>query len=182
MMKKLSLIFALALSSLFFACNDRVEEVKEPVCTPDTVRIVDTVYLAPKVKAAKVHRIFKKKKAIKPLFVDTLAIIEKYKAGLKPVEVVREVPVHDTVVVKTVIYAEKKTLTIKEVQVEAPKTRQFFGGFGTTINNNVFNSIYLGGLYKTKRDEILKLDVGIENNGEGQFYPFIGTGIYIKIK
>lgn len=66
--------------------------------------------------------------------------------------------------------------------VEEKKKGGWFVGAGTTINKNVFNSIYGGVLRETKQNEILKLDAGFENNGKGQFFPFVGAGIYFKVK
>lgn len=183
-MKKLIVILSIFTATFMLACNSDSTETNPQVtqseeCKPDTIIVHDTVQVPIKPIAIKKHKPVKAVKKIAALpKVDTLAIIEKYKASLKPVEVA----VHDTVliVVKTSSFVERKVLELKEVP--APAKRNFYAGFGTTINRNVFNSIYVGGLYKTKKNEILKLDVGIENNGSGRFYPFVGTGVYFPIK
>ena len=179
-MKKLIVILSIFTATFMLACNSSNEDAVQVTplqdCKPDTIVVHDTVQVLP-VLTKKKHKTKATKKVLSPA-VDTLAIIEKYKASLKPVEVA----VHDTVliVVKTSSFVERKVLELKEVP--APAKRNFYAGFGTTINRNVFGSIYVGGLYKTKKNEILKLDVGIENNGSGRFYPFVGTGIYFPIK
>lgn len=183
-MKKLIVILSIFTAMFMLACNSSNEDTVQVTplqdCKPDTVIVHDTVQVLPTLTKKK-HVNNNKTKVTKKVLsstVDTLAIIEKYKASLKPVEIA----VHDTVliVVKTNSFVERKVLELKEVP--APAKRNFYAGFGTTINRNVFGSIYLGGLYKTKKNEILKLDVGIENNGSGRFYPFVGTGIYFPIK
>lgn len=184
-MKKLALFLSIITATFMLACNSSSSEEIAQVtpsqeCKPDTVIVHDTVQVLPtltKKKHVNNNKTKVTKKVLSPI-VDTLAIIEKYKASLKPVEVT----VHDTVliIVKANSFFERRTL--KVVEIPAPVKRNFYAGFGTTINRNVFGSIYAGGLYRTKRDEIIKLDVGFENNGHGQFYPFVGTGIYFKIK
>lgn len=182
-MKKLALFLSIITATFMLACNSSNEDVVQVTplqdCKPDTVIVHDTVQVLPTLTKKKhVNNKTKVTKKVLSPIVDTLAIIEKYKASLKPVEVA----VHDTVliIVKANSFFERRTL--KVVEIPAPVKRNFYAGFGTTINRNVFGSIYVGGLYRTKRDEIIKLDVGFENNGHGQFYPFVGTGIYFKIK
>lgn len=189
-MKKLAIILSIFTAMFMLACNSDSTEAKVQVtptqeCKPDSVIVHDTIYVPTPIKS--VHHKKKAnspKKAISSIkVVDTLAIIEKYKASLKK-EDASSITIIDST--KYNLYISKKW-SFTQVYVfpqikKAEATRNFYAGFGTSINRNVFNSIYVGGLYKTKRDEILKLDVGFANNGNGQFYPFIGTGIYFKVK
>ena len=185
-MKKLAIILSIFTAMFMLACNSDSTEAKVQVtpseeCKPDTVKIYDTVYIKPApVKAKRIKRAGVKRQLIT---VDTLAIIENYKKSLKTQDSPSITVIDST---KYNLYISKKW-SFTQIYVfpqikKTEATRNFYAGFGTSINRNVFNSIYVGGLYKTKRDEILKLDVGFANDGNGQFYPFVGTGIYFKIK
>lgn len=184
-MKKTTLILFLTISALLSACNEEpkatVIPVKQEECKHDTIIVHDTVYFKPELVKKKLVNKPKatKKSSIK---IDTLAIIENYKATLKSEGITKAL---DSVTYNVYMFKKWNLNTNVYVFPEIKKNqskRGFYAGFGTTINQNVFNSIYVGGLYKTKRDEIIKLDVGFANDGSGNFQPFIGTGIYFKIK
>jgi hypothetical protein len=70
-----------------------------------------------------------------------------------------------------------KTITIKE-----PPKRQLYAGIGTEFNRlNFIDNVSAGLVYKTKRDRLYQISIGMSNQG-GVIGPFIGGGIYWKIK
>lgn len=65
---------------------------------------------------------------------------------------------------------------------ELPKT-QVFVGLNTNLDRvNTINSVGAGLLIKTKRDKLYQLNAGLSSNGINQNIPYIGGGLYWKIK
>jgi hypothetical protein len=44
------------------------------------------------------------------------------------------------------------------------------------------NSVGVGAIFKTKRDRIFQLNTGIANSITGETQPYVGGGIYWKLK
>ncbi len=65
---------------------------------------------------------------------------------------------------------------------ELPKT-QVFVGLNTNIDRvNTINSVGGGVILKTKRDKLYQINAGLSNNINGQSIPYLGGGLYWKIK
>jgi len=66
---------------------------------------------------------------------------------------------------------------------QKPKTREWYIGMGTSVNNSGFNSLYGSTLIKNKRNEIFQLNMGISNMSPlGDYRPFIGASAHFNIK
>jgi hypothetical protein len=74
------------------------------------------------------------------------------------------------------------TVLDTKIVKELPKN-QLYLGLNTNFDRaNVVNSVGAGVILKTKRDRIFQLNTGIANSITGETQPFIGGGIYWKIK
>lgn len=63
------------------------------------------------------------------------------------------------------------------------KTREWFIGGGTSINQYGFNSLYGSASIKNKKNEIFQLNIGLSNQSPlGDYRPFIGASAHFKIK
>jgi hypothetical protein len=69
---------------------------------------------------------------------------------------------------------------------EEPKNKFYYGFDFSTNRQDFVNSIGLGMMMKTKSDKIYRLDLGLNNrviNGTtGKLSPYLGGGVYWKIK
>jgi len=74
------------------------------------------------------------------------------------------------------------TVLDTKIVKELPKN-QLYLGLNTNFDRaNVVNSVGAGVILKTKRDRIFQLNTGIANSITGETQPFIGGGIYWKIR
>jgi hypothetical protein len=74
------------------------------------------------------------------------------------------------------------TVLDTKIVKELPKN-QLYLGLNTNFDRaNVVNSVGAGVILKTKRDRIYQLNTGIANSITGETQPFIGGGIYWKIR
>jgi hypothetical protein len=127
---------------------------------------------------------------------DTIQVEVPYETITEvPYEIINEVEklvtIHDTIKIENRV--EVPVNVIKEVQkiveVERPKTNNWYVGFGYDFGNNPFFSGTSTRLvYKTKSDNMFGFEVGIRNNitnfdtMDGRLTPYIGGTMYIKIK
>jgi len=81
---------------------------------------------------------------------------------------------------------KERTITDTKIVKELPKNQVYVGVNGAFDKVNFGNSIGTGVLLKTKKDKIYQLNIGISNqqsaNGNNQIVPYIGGGVYWKIK
>lgn len=81
---------------------------------------------------------------------------------------------------------KEKTITDTKIVKELPKNQVYLGVNGSLDKVNFGNSIGGGVLLKTKKDKIYQLNLGISNQqstgGNNQIVPYIGGGVYWKIK
>ena len=74
------------------------------------------------------------------------------------------------------------TILDTKIVKELPKN-QIYVGLSTNFDQlNLINSVGAGVILKTKRDKIYQLNTGVANSITGETQPFIGGGIYWKIK
>lgn len=74
------------------------------------------------------------------------------------------------------------TILDTKIVKELPKN-QVYVGLNTNFDQlNLINSVGAGVILKTKRDRIYQLNTGVANSITGETQPFIGGGIYWKIK
>jgi len=84
--------------------------------------------------------------------------------------------------------AKVKQREIKETMIvkELPKTQVYYGFTGGFNKTDVVSNVGTGLLIKTKKDKIYQLGIGVANKvadgSNGKLTPFIGGGIYWKIK
>jgi hypothetical protein len=81
---------------------------------------------------------------------------------------------------------KERTITDTKIVKELPKNQVYVGVNGALDKVNFGNSIGGGVLLKTKTDKIYQLNLGISNQqsttGKNQIVPYLGGGVYWKIK
>jgi hypothetical protein len=74
------------------------------------------------------------------------------------------------------------TILDTKIVKELPKN-QLYLGLNTNFDKaNVINSVGVGVILKTKRDRIYQLNTGLSNSITGETQPYLGGGMYWKIK
>jgi hypothetical protein len=74
------------------------------------------------------------------------------------------------------------TVLDTKIVKELPKN-QLYLGLNTNFDKaNVINSVGVGAILKTKRDRIYQLNSGVSNSITGETQPYVGGGLYWKIK
>jgi hypothetical protein len=74
------------------------------------------------------------------------------------------------------------TILDTKIVKELPKN-QLYLGLNTNFDKaNVINSVGVGVILKTKRDRIYQLNSGVSNSITGETQPYVGGGLYWKIK
>ena len=81
---------------------------------------------------------------------------------------------------------KERTITDTKIVKELPKNQVYVGINGALDKVNFGNSIGTGVILKTKTDKLYQLNLGISNqqstNGGNQVVPYIGGGVYWKIR
>lgn len=173
---------------------------------PIIEREIDTVYQDVKVEVPKYVPKWRTKvetvevhDSIPPKPVDTVAILADYYAKYKTVDTLM-LPYPDSVkktfgygVVTDVISQNQiiersidwnyRIPTVKETITIYPKSvNQLYVGVSSALNKTNFVDNVSGGfILKTKKDRIYQASLGLGNMG-GNITPFLGAGIYWKIK
>lgn len=163
--------------------------------TVDTIDVIKT-----KVVTKKGEDIYHEtiKEVVIPTIVDTTAILQNYytKNVYKDVLVLPDslgtVAVTDTITQNKILgrtfNASVKQRTIKETTIvkELPKTQVYYGFTGGFNKADVVSNVGAGLLIKTKSDKIFQLGIGVANKvtdgTNGSLSPFIGAGVFWKIK
>jgi len=74
------------------------------------------------------------------------------------------------------------TILDTKIVKELPKN-QLYLGLNTNFDKaNVVNSVGIGAIFKTNRVMIFQLNTGIANSITGETQPYVGGGIYWKLK
>ena len=81
---------------------------------------------------------------------------------------------------------KERTITDTKIVKELPKNQVYVGVNGALDKVNFGNSIGAGVILKSKTDKLYQLNLGISNqqntNGGNQVIPYVGGGVYWKIK
>jgi hypothetical protein len=81
---------------------------------------------------------------------------------------------------------KERTITDTKIVKELPKNQVYVGVNGALDKVNFGNSIGAGVILKSKTDKLYQLNLGISNqqntNGANNIVPYIGGGVYWKIK
>lgn len=165
--------------------------------TIDTVEVEKTKVVTKKGKDI-VHEIIEHDTTIKLIDVDSAAILKDYLAKIiyKDTLVLDgglgTIALTDTITKNRILGrtwdAKVKERTIKEeLIVKEPARAQLYYGFNGGFNKeDVVSNIGAGIILKTKRDKLYQLGAGISNRvvegNTGKLSPYIGAGLYWKIK
>ena len=93
----------------------------------------------------------------------------------------------NTVVNRKFISDIKRMIVKDTIYTKEPKKNQMFFGFTSGFSSvDVVSHIGTGVLFKTKDDKIFHVDLGVANRTtdgvNGSFTPYIGGGVYWKLK
>lgn len=144
------------------------------------------------------HETIVEKEVIIPTIIDTAALLKDYysKVLYKDVLVLPDslgtVAVTDTIsqnkILGRTFNASVKERTIKETMiVKEPAKTQLYYGLNSGFNKEDYvSAVGAGLLLKTKKDKIYQLNIGVNNRTidgtNGSFSPYVGLGVYWKIK
>jgi hypothetical protein len=128
-----------------------------------------------------------------PLNIDSLAIITDYFSKYKYTDTLKLEGLGSGYVIDIIsenriqsreIRWDYKIPTILDTRIvkELPKNQVYIGVYSQFDKLNVVNSIGTGFILKTKNDRLYQLNGGISNSINGQINPFIGGGLYWKIR
>jgi hypothetical protein len=163
----------------------------------DTIEVVKTKVVTKKGEDI-YHETIVEHEVRVPANVDTNAILKEYytKVLYKDVLVLPDslgtVAINDTIsqnkILGRTFNANVKQRVIKETTIvkELPKNQLYFG-FGGQFNKTDFISgLSTGLILKTKTDKIYQVNLGVTNSTidgvNGQFKPYVGAGVYWKIR
>ena len=163
----------------------------------DTIEVVKTKVVTKKGEDI-YHETIVEKEVRVPVNVDTNAILKEYytKVLYKDVLVLPDslgmVAVTDTIsqnkIFGRTFNANVKQRVIKETTIvkELPKNQVYFG-FGGQFNKVDFiGGLSTGVILKTKKDKIYQVNLGVTNSTidgvNGEFKPYVGAGVYWKIR
>jgi len=163
----------------------------------DTIEVVKTKVVTKKGEDI-YHETIVEKEVRVPVNVDTNAILKEYytKVLYKDVLILPDslgtVAVTDTIsqnkIFGRTFNANVKQRVIKETTIvkELPKNQVYFG-FGGQFNKVDFiGGLSTGVILKTKKDKIYQVNLGVTNSTidgvNGEFKPYVGAGVYWKIR
>ena len=163
----------------------------------DTIEVVKTKVVTKKGEDI-YHETIVEHEVRVPVNVDTNAILKEYytKVLYKDVLVLPDslgtVAVTDTIsqnkIFGRTFNANVKQRVIKETTIvkELPKNQVYFG-FGGQFNKVDFiGGLSTGVILKTKKDKIYQVNLGVTNSTidgvNGEFKPYVGAGVYWKIR
>jgi hypothetical protein len=118
-------------------------------------------------------------------YIDTLKLSYTDSLGKKltfGTGVVTDTISRNTITGRSIIWNYQIPYITKTITIYPPARRQLYVGAGTAFNRTNFVDNVSGGLiYKNKEDKIYQFSLGLGNHGGG-VSPFVGAGIYWKIK
>jgi hypothetical protein len=163
----------------------------------DTVEVVKTKVVTKKGEDI-YHETIVEHEVKVPVNVDTNAILKEYytKVLYKDVLVLPDslgtVAVTDTIsqnkIFGRTFNANVKQRVIKETTIvkELPKNQVYFGFGGQFNKTDLITGLSTGLILKTKKDKIYQFNLGVSNSTidgvNGEFKPYVGAGVYWKIR
>jgi len=163
----------------------------------DTIEVVKTKIVTKKGEDI-YHETIVEHEVRVPVNVDTNAILKEYytKVLYKDVLVLPDslgtVAVTDTIsqnkIFGRTFNANVKQRTIKETTIvkELPKNQVYFGFGGQFNKTDLITGLSTGVILKTKTDKIYQVNLGVSNSTidgvNGEFKPYVGAGVYWKIR
>ncbi len=129
--------------------------------------------------------------------VDTLTILKEFyskvifKDTLKLDGDMGTIALTDTIFKNKILgrkwQAYLKERTIKETTIvkELPKNQVYWGFNGGFNKTDIVSNVSTGLILKTKTDKLYQLNLGVANsssNGQTKLSPYVGVGVYWKIK
>lgn len=168
---------------------------------------IDTVYQEVKVEVPKytpkwrtqIREVEVQVEVEKLLPVDTTEILKDYFAKYKTIDtlnlpypdsvkktfgygIVTDIVTKNQIIERSVSWNYKIPTVTKTITIYPKPVNQVYVGMSSGFNKQNFVDNVAGGLIlKTKRDKIYQASVGLANHG-GAVAPFIGGGIYWKIR
>jgi hypothetical protein len=114
---------------------------------------------------------------VKLTYTDTLGVKKKFGHGI-----ITDIVSQNQIIQRGIVWDYKIPYITKTITLQAPPRRQLYIGAGVAFNKvNFVDNVSGGIIYKTKKDKIYQLSVGMANQ-DGAAAPFLGGGIYWKIK
>lgn len=163
----------------------------------DTIEVTKTKVVTKK-GADIVHEVIEHDTTIKLIDVDTAALLKDYLAKVIYKDTLRlpdslgTIALVDTITKNRILGrtwdAKVKQREIKETLIvkELPKTKLFYGFEGGFNKADVVSHIGTGIMINTKSDKLFHLGAGVANRTidgtNGKLSPYIGAGVYWKIK
>ena len=163
----------------------------------DTFEVVKTKVLTKKGQDI-YHETIVEKQVVIPAVIDTQALLKDYyskvlyKDTLFLPDSLGTVALTDTITQNKILgrtfNAKVKQREIKETMIvkELPKTQGYYGFNGGFNKTDVVSNVGAGVIVKTKKDKIYPVSAGVANRvtdgTNGTLSPYIGAGVYWKIK
>jgi len=114
---------------------------------------------------------------VKLTYTDTLGVKKKFGHGI-----ITDVVSQNQIIQRGIVWDYKVPYITKTITLQSPPRRQLYIGAGVAFNKVNFVDNVSGGLiYKNKKDKIYQVSLGMSNQA-GSPAPFLGGGIYWKIK
>lgn len=180
-------------------------------CEPDPgtggVKVeIDTVYKEVKVEVpkyvpkwrTKIEEVEVQVEVEKPVKIDTTEILKDYFAKYKTIDtlrlnypdsnatfgygVVTDIITRNQIIERSINWDYKIPIITKTITIYPKPVNQVYVGLSSGFNKENFVDNVAGGLiWKTKSDKIYQASIGLANHG-GALAPFVGGGIYWKIR
>jgi hypothetical protein len=174
--------YSKVIDSIPYPVHDTLEvevEVEVPVEVPVEVRVPVEVQVVQQVDTANILKDFYAKNNI----TETLTLPN----GVGTL-VINETISQNKVIERDISSSKlKKQIVLDTLRVPENPKNKFYYGFNFSMNRQDFvNSLGVGVMMKTKTDKIYRVDLGLNNrvvDGTiGRFTPYLGGGVYWKIR
>ncbi len=174
--------YTTVVDSIPYPVHDTVEmevEIPVEVQVPVEVRVPVEVQVVQQVDTANILKIYYTKNETS----ETL-VLPNDVGNITLSETVSENKIIDRKIVNSKL---KKQILVDTLRIPEYPKNKFYYGFNFSANREDFvNSLGVGMMMKTKSDKIYRIDLGLNNrvlDGTiGRFSPYIGGGVYWKIK
>jgi hypothetical protein len=174
--------YTTVVDSIPYPVHDTVEmevEIPVEVQVPVEVRVPVEVQVVQQVDTANILKIYYTKNETS----ETL-VLPNDVGNITLSETVSENKIIDRKIVNSKL---KKQILVDTLRIPEDPKNKFYYGFNFSANREDFvNSLGVGMMMKTKSDKIYRIDLGLNNrvlDGTiGRFSPYIGGGVYWKIK
>ena len=89
----------------------------------------------------------------------------------------------NTIIARKIFWNYRVPTVIKTIIIQQPQRAQVYVGVLANVNSvQILSSVAGSVLYKTKKDNIYAANIGVADNGLGGAQPFLGVGMYWKIR